>query len=107
MTEETSKGGLGKTLRPILLTVVAVIAAVYALKLGVWLLKMALLVAAVGTLGYVGLSRMRGRVGTDSPPAGRLELEHEASVDTNETPADDPIADIEQALRDLKEREGL
>ncbi|MCA9562363.1 MAG: hypothetical protein KC561_02695 [Myxococcales bacterium] len=77
-------GGLGPV-KSVLLIGIAIVAGFYGIKLTFWLLKTALLVAAVGAVGYVGYRLVSGKLLSSSK-----ETDPEKLLEHTPTPAQKP-----------------
>ncbi len=102
---KSGSGSGGGTIKNILLVLLAVVLGFWGLKLAAWALKTALLVGAVGTVGYLGYRLVSSNLLSDETPD---------KADTPRLPAPtepparndvlEPEKDIDNELAKLKRR---
>ncbi len=101
---QSGGGSGGGTIKNILLVLLAVVLGFWGLKLAAWALKTALLVGAVGTVGYLGYRLVSSNLlSDDSDPEETPRLPAQ-SKPTARNDVLEPQKDIDQELEELKRR---
>lgn len=102
---KSGSGSGGGTIKNILLVLLAVVLGFWGLKLAAWALKTALLVGAVGTVGYLGYRLVRSNLlsdeTADEPETLRLPAPTKPAAPNDVL---QPEKDIDHELAELKRR---
>ena len=98
----SDENGSGSAIGTILGIIAVVIIGVFALKATFWAIKTLLWLAVVGTIGYVGYTFVRGKLTSDKDET-EPKLLPPGSPPSRANDDGDPLHDIDEALRELKD----